>query len=113
MLIAAALAQDARLLLLDEPTTFLDPHHRYDVLRLLARLNRESGVTMLAVTHDINAAALNSRTLLALRDGRVVFRGESAEFLDNAVLHDVFGREFHFAEHPVTGQRIIVPEAVG
>jgi iron complex transport system ATP-binding protein len=112
VMIAAALAQDARILLLDEPTTFLDPHHQADILHLLAGLNRESGVTVLAVTHDLNAAALTSDRVLALRDGGLVFSGSATELMEDATLETVFGRRFPFVAHPDGGQRLIVPEAV-
>ena len=112
VLIAAALAQEARILLLDEPTTFLDPHHQRDVLRVLARINRESGVTILSVTHDINTAALTSDEVLALREGIVVFRGSPQNLVDGAALCELFGQAFHSVGHPVTGQRLVLPEVV-
>jgi iron complex transport system ATP-binding protein len=112
VLIAAALAQEARILLLDEPTTFLDPHHQAEILQVLSSLNRDSGVTMLAVTHDINAAALTSDTILALQQGRLVFRGTPDQLMTRETLTPLFGRVFPFVEHPVTGRRLILPEAV-
>ena len=111
VLIAAALAQQARLLLLDEPATFLDPPHQAHVLRVLRRVNREQGVTILAVTHDINTAVLSSRTIVALKGGRMVHRGPSASLLDDPVLEQVYGMRFQFAVHPATGRRVVVPEA--
>jgi iron complex transport system ATP-binding protein len=111
-LIAAALAQDARILLLDEPTAFLDPHHQRDILRLLVKLNRESGLTVVSVTHDINAAALSAQKALALREGRVLFFGSQDDLMDSGVLSELYGQEFHFVPHPVNGRRLIVPEAL-
>ena len=113
VLIAAALAQDARILLLDEPTTFLDPHHQQDILTLLSRLNRDSGATIVSVTHDINAAALTSDVVLALLDGQIAFQGPPEELMTDAVLERIYGRSFHFASHPVSTQKIIVPEVIG
>jgi len=110
VLIAAALAQDARILLLDEPTTFLDPRHQQDILRLLARLHRETDMTILSVTHDINAAALASDEVLALRDGRAVFHGPPADLMQQKVLQNLFDQSFLFVLHPETGQRLVVPE---
>lgn len=110
VLIAAALAQDARILLLDEPTTFLDPHHQQDVLALLTRLNRETGITIIAVTHDINAAALTSTDVLALLAGQVAFHGTPEELMTNDTLTRIFNRSFHFVPHPVSGRGIVVPE---
>ena len=110
--IAAALAQEAGLLLLDEPATFLDPRHQDEVNRLLCRLSRQEGRTILAVTHDINAAALTSDRLLAIRDGELVFSGPPAEVMTNDVLSRIYGKAFTFITHPQTGQKLIVPEAV-
>jgi iron complex transport system ATP-binding protein len=112
VLIAAALAQDAQILLLDEPTTFLDPRHQSDVLDILHRVNRESGVTVVSVTHDVNIAALTSDRVLALKNGRVVFCGAPGELMNNAVLDAVFDKQFLFVTHPDTAQPLVVPEVV-
>ena len=112
ILVAAALAQEAGIFLLDEPTTFLDPHHQDDVLRLLTRLNKDCGATIVSVTHDINAAVLSSDDVIALRDGQVVFQGPPEALTSGTVLADLFDQEFHFVEHPVNGKRLIVPLAV-
>ncbi|MBT3287739.1 MAG: ABC transporter ATP-binding protein [Victivallales bacterium] len=110
VLIARALVSEPRLLLLDEPTTFLDPHHQQDILKLLARLHRETNVTILSVTHDINAAAMTSDEILALRDGRAVFHGPPADLMQEKVLLDLFDQSFLFVPHPKTGQRLVIPE---
>ncbi|MEE8546515.1 MAG: ABC transporter ATP-binding protein [bacterium] len=107
--IAAALAQGAQTLLLDEPTTFLDPRHSDDVMSTLSRLNEESGVTIVSVTHDINIAALECDRVLALKDGRVAFWGSPGEIMENMVLENIFERNFIMAEHPVTGKPYVVP----
>lgn len=107
--IASALAQEAQLFLLDEPTTFLDPHHQADILRILANVNAECEATILSVTHDINAALLVSDRILVLREGRVMFCGTAQELLRKQVLDAAFGMHFLFAEHPETGQPMIVP----
>ena len=110
VVIAAALAQDANILLLDEPTTFLDPRHQSDISRILARANRDKGVTVISVTHDINAAVLSSNRIVALKEGRVLFSGPAHDVLDNDVLRDLYDMEFAFTTHPVSGRRIIAPE---
>lgn len=109
---AAALAQEARILLLDEPTTFLDPRHEAEVLSVLQRVNRDMGVTVLSVTHDINRAVLASSRILALRAGNVAFCGSAAEFMTAEVLHTVYSKDFLFTPHPVTAQPMVVPEAL-
>ncbi len=108
--IAAALAQGAKVLLLDEPTTFLDPKHEADVHRLLARANRECGVTVVSVTHDINSAVLTSRRVLALKDGAVAFCGCADKFMNNEILQKIYEKSFLFVKHPRTGKTIVAPE---
>ncbi|TNF49061.1 ABC transporter ATP-binding protein [bacterium] len=108
--IAAALAQGASVLLLDEPTTFLDPKHERDVMQILVRLNRDEDITIVSVTHDVNNAVLSGDRILALKDGSVLFSGHSGELMDNSILKSIFDRDFLLAPHPVTGQRIVLPE---
>jgi iron complex transport system ATP-binding protein len=96
--------------LLDEPTTFLDPKHEADVHRLLARANRERGITVISVTHDINSAALTSRRVLALKDGAVAFCGCADKFMDNEILQKIYEKSFLFVKHPRTGKTIVAPE---
>ncbi len=109
VLIAAAVAQGARVLLLDEPVTYLDPAAAAQVTALIVDLNRRGGVTLVVVTHDLNAAASIGSRALALRGGLVVFDGIPGDFLDNDVLESVYGRRFLFARHPVTGAPVVVP----
>lgn len=108
--IAAALAQESRVLLLDEPTTFLDPKHESDIYRLLAEINRDRGVTIVSVTHDINSAVLTSRTVLALKNGAVAFSGPAEEFMNEAILRGIYEKSFSLMTHPRYGRTIIAPE---
>jgi iron complex transport system ATP-binding protein len=110
--IAAALAQEAPVMLLDEPTSFLDPKHAGDIMLLLGRIHADLGVTIVVVTHDVNRAVLAGGRVMALKDGVLVFSGEPQAFMNEDTLRDVYDTEFHFVEHPVTGNRLIVP-AVG
>ena len=110
--IAAAIAQGAGILLLDEPTTFLDPKHAVDIRSIIRRLNSELGRTIVSVTHDINAAALESDRIVILKDGRVIFTGTADEVMDNDVLSRAYGKSFLFVEHPSVGRRIVVPDAI-
>lgn len=107
--IAAALAQGARILLLDEPTTFLDPKHADDVLKTLAFLNGESNVTIISVTHDVNIAAAESHRVLALSGGAVAFWGQAEDMMDDGILEGLFEKKFLRSEHPVSGRRYVVP----
>jgi len=110
VLIAAAFAQGATTMLLDEPTTFLDPKHEADIYRILAHLNRDLGITIIAVTHDINNAVLNSHRTMILKQGTVLFAGNSSDIMQNRLLEQAFDRSFTFFNHPNTGQRFIAPE---
>ncbi len=98
--IAAGLAQEARLLILDEPATFLDPLRQDLLLELVGRINRERGISVLMVTHDVNAAMFHTHRTLALRDGRVVFDGSSADLRQNETLRAIYDMDFAFAPVP-------------
>ena len=109
--IAAALAQGARIMLLDEPTAFLDPRHGDDIHRILRRIKAETGVTIITVTHNINNAALESDRVAVLKNGTIVFSGNAPEIMTNEVLRPVYGKKFTFVDHPVTGVRVIIPDS--
>ena len=109
--IAASLAQEARILLLDEPTTFLDPKHEEDIYRILKKLNEEKGLTIISVTHDLNHAALLSQKTIALKEGSVVYTGPSAEIMNNQILEKIYQKKFVFARHPQRKMLFTVPEA--
>jgi len=109
--IAAALAQGARVMLLDEPTTFLDPKHESDILSLLCRINRDEGITVVSVTHDINAALLNSDRIGVLKNGALVFLGPPDELMSGGVLEWVYEKRFCYVKHPESGETVVVPEA--
>lgn len=111
--LAAALAQQAKVLLLDEPTTFLDVPHQEEVRSLLHRINREWGVIILAVMHDLNAAALSASRILGLRDGRLLFSGSPSEFMTPDVVKTVFGFSPQFVRHPQVAVPMIVPSPAG
>ncbi len=91
--IAMALAQDTALLLLDEPTTFLDVGHQLEVLKLLERLNVEQGRTIVMVLHDINHAARFAHHVVAVEKGKVVGQGTPVDLLTPELLARVFGVE--------------------
>jgi len=92
--IAAALAQEAELLVLDEPTTHLDPRHQGEVASLLARLVRDGHRTVVAASHDLTFAALVADRVVGLAAGRVVAAGSPAEILRPEVLGDLFASRF-------------------
>ena len=107
--ISMALAQGTDLLLLDEPTTYLDLSHQIDVLELVARLHAERGRTVVVVLHDLNLAARYAQRLVALKDGALVASGPPEEVLTEALLADVFDLEARVLPDPVTGTPMVVP----
>ncbi|GAA3165107.1 MULTISPECIES: ABC transporter ATP-binding protein [Streptomyces] len=107
--IAMALAQETDLLLLDEPTTYLDIAHQVEVLDLVRQLNHERGRTVVAVLHDLNQAARYADHLVAMRAGRVLAEGPPAEVVTAELVHEVFGLEAVVIPDPVTGSPLVVP----
>ena len=103
------LAQDTDLMLLDEPTTFLDLAHQVEVLDLVARLNRERGRTVAMVLHDLNLAARYSDLIVVMKDGVIVEQGTPAEVFTTTMLRSVFGLEADILADPRTGLPIVVP----
>jgi iron complex transport system ATP-binding protein len=108
--LAMALAQETDLLLLDEPTTFLDIAHQYEVMDLCARLHEE-GRTLVAVLHDLNQAARYGSHVIAMKDGRVVAQGPAEEVVTQALVRDVFGLAARVVPDPETGTPMVVPAA--
>ena len=108
--VAAALAQGGNVLLLDEPTAFLDYRHQVEVAGILQSINRESGATILSVTHDVNAAMLAGGNVLALRDGEVTWTGPAADLACEKTLAGIFDASFRFLDDPVTGLRLVAPQ---
>ncbi|MFF1530123.1 ABC transporter ATP-binding protein [Cellulomonas sp. NPDC058312] len=108
--LAMALAQETDLLLLDEPTTFLDIAHQYEVMDLCARLHEE-GRTLVAVLHDLNQAARYGSHVIAMRGGRVVAQGPPQEVVTEALVRDVFGLAARVVPDPETGTPMVVPVA--
>lgn len=107
--ISMALAQGTDLLLLDEPTTYLDLAHQIDVLELVSRLHAERGRTVVVVLHDLNLAARYAQRLVAMKDGVLVASGTPAEVLTEQLLADVFDLEARIVPDPVTGTPMVVP----
>ncbi len=107
--IAMALAQQTPLLLLDEPTTFLDIQHQIDVLDLCAELHETQGRTLVAVLHDLNHAARYATHLIAVRGGEVVAEGPPAEVVTAELVERVFGLRCQVIDDPQTGTPLVVP----
>ncbi|MCP2319180.1 iron complex transport system ATP-binding protein [Nocardia amikacinitolerans] len=111
--IALALAQDTGLLLLDEPTTFLDLRHQLDVLDLVADLHAHEGRTVVMVLHDLGQAARYADHLVVLHDGRLAAAGAPEDVLDADLVRTVFGVDCRVVPDPETGTPLVVPMARG
>jgi iron complex transport system ATP-binding protein len=107
--IAMALAQQTDVLLLDEPTTFLDVSHQVDVLDLLTDLNRSRGTTIVMVLHDLNLAARYADHLVAVRAGRLHAAGEPGEVLTADAVREVFGMNCQVVPDVVSGKPLVIP----
>jgi iron complex transport system ATP-binding protein len=109
--IAMALAQQTPLLLLDEPTTYLDIQHQIDVLDLCAELHEEQGRTLVAVLHDLNHAARYATHLIALRGGEVIAEGAPGDIVTADLVERLFGMKCQVIDDPETGTPLVVPAA--
>jgi iron complex transport system ATP-binding protein len=102
IMIARALAQEPEILLLDEPSAFLDLKHQVQVFELLRRLNRERSLTIVAALHDLNLAALFFPRLIVLREGQIYRDGSPAEVLTEATIEEVYGIQVRIERDPVS-----------
>lgn len=107
--IAMALAQEPRIILMDEPTTHLDLNHSLEIMQIIERLNREQGVTVLMTSHDLNLAAEFCHRLILLDHGRVVADGTPADVLKEDVLRDVYHCELRIQQDAQTGGLWVTP----
>lgn len=107
--LAKALAQDPKFLVLDEPTTHLDIHHQMEVLRLVRNLNRQRGMTVLSILHDVNLAAQYCDEVAVVKQGRVLRAGPVREVMTREVLGEAFGVEVMVREDVVSGRPFVVP----
>lgn len=107
--IAMALAQQTDILLLDEPTTFLDISHQVEVLDLLTDLNHQRGTTVVMVLHDLNLAARYADHLIAMADGRVHVTGAPDDVLTEHNVRQVFGLDNRIVTDPTSGRPMMLP----
>ena len=106
--IAMALAQKTPVILLDEPTTYLDMGHQLDVLKLLASLQQKLSLTVVMVLHDLNLAARFADVMLAMKDGRLIQQGSVSEIMQAALLKELFDIEALIVKDPVNGRPLCV-----
>ncbi len=107
--IAMALAQETDVLLLDEPTTYLDLAHQVEVLDLVTDLNRKRGTTVAIVLHDLNLAARYADHVIAMKGGEIVALGDPMTVVTERLVRDVFGLESRVIPDPVSGTPLIIP----
>jgi len=109
VMIAAALAQESDIILLDEPTSFLDPKYHDEVISLLFNINRKLEKTIISVTHDINSAILTSDLIIALKKGKLSFYGKPDDITESSILDEIYDKKFHFAENPLLSRKFVLP----
>ncbi|GAB03510.1 ATP-binding cassette domain-containing protein [Gordonia amarae] len=108
---AMLLAQQTELMLLDEPTTYLDIAYQVDLLELCTELNRDAGRTLVAVLHDLNHAFRYADHIIAMKAGRVVAQGSPADIVTADMVHEVFGLPCRIIDDPETGTPLVIPLA--
>lgn len=107
--IAMVLAQETAIMLLDEPTTWLDISHQIDLLELLGELNRQQGYTLAAVLHDLNQACRYATHLIALKEGKIVAEGAPQKIVTAELIENVYGLKCMIVDDPVAGTPLVVP----
>lgn len=107
--IAMALAQETDILLLDEPTTYLDVTHQIEILDLLTKLNKKRGTTIVMVLHDINLSCRYANHIIAIKDGRIVAEGRPKDIVTKDLIKDVFDLKSQIIEDPESGTPLMVP----
>ena len=110
--IAAALAQGGDVIILDEPATFLDPKHEHNIYQILKKIHNQSDKTIISVTHNINSAILYSDKIAILKDGKIVFSGNSSDVTEGNILENTYNKKFTFVKHPDCDKHIILPEVI-
>ncbi len=103
VMIARAISQQPRIMLLDEPTAALDPAHQLVVMQLMQRLRKEENITVIMVSHDLNLAALFGSSILLIQDGKDIVSGSPAEIMTPENLQRAYGCGMHIDTHPLTG----------
>jgi len=107
-ILAMALAQEPKLLLMDEPTAHLDINHQMEILELVRGLNREKGITVIAAIHDLNLAAIYFDRLVLLKEGRIFADGPPSQVITEETIREVFSASVLVTEHPSTKTPYIV-----
>lgn len=105
--IAMALAQDTKVLFLDEPTTYLDIRYQLQILKLIRQLNREFGITIIMVLHDINQSLYYSDEIVAMKDGKMIAHGLPEEIITGGLVREVYDVDLDI--RTVDGKPFVIP----
>ncbi len=105
--IAMALAQDTKILFLDEPTTYLDIRYQLQILNLVRTLNRDYGMTIIMVLHDINQSLYYSDEIIAMKDGKICAQGEPQKIITSELMKEVYGVDLQISQ--IDGKPFIMP----
>ena len=108
VIIAKALAQQPHILILDEPTVYLDINHQIEIFNLLKRLNAENGLTILSISHDLNLAADYCKELILLKDGQIYTAGTLRKVLTSQTIKDVYRADCLIKTNPITGVPLVI-----
>ena len=108
--IALTLAQDTQLVLLDEPTTYLDIVHQVEVLNLCRKINEDAGRTVVIVLHDLNQAARYADHIVMMRQGEILFQGQPEAVLTPTAIKETFGLDVVIIEDPIAKTPLIIPK---
>ncbi|WP_282167164.1 ABC transporter ATP-binding protein [Shewanella japonica] len=106
--VAMLLAQQAKMMILDEPTSALDIQHQYQLMELLSRLNKETGVGVIVILHDLNLALRFATQIVALKKGLIAFQGDTDILLDEALLSDLYATPVTLVDHPNKPHKVAI-----
>ena len=108
--IAAALAQESPVLILDEPSAHLDPRQRDMIHKLLTKISQENGITLIVITHDLNWASCDYDRIIGMRDGHTLIDEQAADFMQKETLQQVFDADWLLHPHPQSGKPLVLPQ---
>lgn len=104
-----ALAQETNIVLLDEPTTFLDPAHQIEMLELCPQLKRKDGTTLVAVLHDVNQACRYADHIIAMREGTVIAEGDPKAIINAELVEAIYGMPCRVIDDPESHTPLVIP----
>lgn len=108
--IAAALAQQSPVLILDEPSAHLDPKQRDRIHQLLTEISEENGITLLVITHDLNWASCDFDRIIGMRDGQTLIDEQAVDFMKKETLQKIFDADWLLHPHPQSGKSLVFPQ---